>query len=249
MQEEDLNKSTMSKRWKGESRRYHPEWEEEFSWVKKASDGSENAFCKDCSDTLLPKHYNLKKHETSAKHEGNCRRGIGQATINFQVVGKTCGTDNTKRCELELAVLTACHCSIATVDHFTNFITKNVKQGDNLANVHLHRTKCSNLIKNVISEALKNELVRDMKGKKYCILVDESTDVSAKKILSVLVRYYSAKEKAILTSLAGLTEIVQATGENVFEALKKILGEIGLQLDSCIGLSCDGASSMIGKLA
>ena len=41
--------------------------------------------------------------------------------------------------------------------------------------LQLHRTKCSKLISNVLAVAMKNEMKKDMVGKKFAVLVDEST--------------------------------------------------------------------------
>jgi len=45
------------------------------------------------------------------------------------------------------------------------------------------RSKCACLIKNIISPALKTDLVDDFQNKKYTIMTDESTDISTQKTL------------------------------------------------------------------
>jgi hypothetical protein len=61
----------MASKWKGShesGRKYSKAWESKFCWVSKASDGTENAFCKLCHITVKPKTSNLTNHEKSAKH-------------------------------------------------------------------------------------------------------------------------------------------------------------------------------------
>ena len=86
-----------------------------------------------------------------------------------------------------------------------------------------------------------------MAGQKYCVIVDESTDVSCSKLLCVVIRYYSKSEKRIVTSFLSLIPVVKATGNDLFEALKSCLEESGLDLTNCIGYASDGASVMVGK--
>jgi len=43
------------------------------------------------------------------------------------------------------------------------------------------------LSQNIISPALKTDLIDDFKNKKYAIVIDESTDISAQKHLCILV--------------------------------------------------------------
>ena len=44
----------------------------------------------------------------------------------------------------------------------------------------------------------------------------------------------------------GLYPVIQATGAALFEAVENCLSEYELSLTDCVGLACDGASSMIG---
>ena len=106
--------------------------------------------------------------------------------------------EKEKVMELQLAVAVTCHCSITAVDHLGEIIVHHGK-GSNLERLKLHRTKCSNLIKNVISPALNKDLGADMVGQKFCIILDESTDVSSDKHLCIVVRYYSKSQKKIVT--------------------------------------------------
>ena len=56
------------------NRKYKKHWEEEFDWVGKAADGSENPFCKLCSKVLKPKVSYLSNHEDSKAHVQNVRQ-------------------------------------------------------------------------------------------------------------------------------------------------------------------------------
>ena len=102
--------------------------------------------------------------------------------------------DKVKRAELQLAVSMTCHCAIKTIDHLTD-IVKTHGEGSTLCQIRLQRTKCSCLIKNVVSPALKCDLIEDLKNKKYAIIIDESTDVAIQKHLCLLVHYFSDKRK------------------------------------------------------
>ena len=92
--------------------------------------------------------------------------------------------------EIELAVTMACHSSIVTMDHFGEVIARNAKSSK-LRNIRMHRRKCTKILTNVVSAALKEELIADVQGKKFALIVDESTDVSTAKQLCVILRYYS----------------------------------------------------------
>lgn len=154
--------------------------------------------------------------------------------------------DKLKRAELQLAVATCCHCSTAAIDHLSEVIKIN-GTGSTLENLRLHRTKCTALINSVVSPSLRDELISDMKGKKFSLMVDESTDVAVEKLLAVCARYFSEKSGEILTAFLGLYPVVQATGEALFLALTECLREHGLAFADCIGIACDGAAVMVGE--
>ena len=86
-----------------------------------------------------------------------------------------------------------------------------------------------------------------MAGQKYCLILDESTDVSCGKHLCIVVRYYSKLENRVATSFLSLIPIVKATGQDLFEALTNSLEQSGLELVNCIGYASDGASVMVGE--
>ena len=52
-------------------RKYRKEFEDEFDWVKKCSDGSESAYCEHCEVSITPTSSCLSTHESSARHQKN----------------------------------------------------------------------------------------------------------------------------------------------------------------------------------
>ena len=49
-----------------------------------------------------------------------------------------------------------------------------------------------------------------------------------------------------MTTFLDLVEVSSATGEEIFQAVKKIVEDAGLDLTKCIGLASDGAANMVG---
>ncbi len=232
-------KLTMSRQ-----RKYQASWEKEFAWIRKDPGGTEKAFCRACVCKLEPKKDGLVGHAKSEKHLKNTR-AISQTPSLAPEVKRPRVDEGVKHAEIELAVSTACHCSIKVIDHISEVVKKHGK-GSSLERIKLHRTKCSKILSEVVSPAFREELQKDMKGKKYCLFLDESTDVATVKNLVMAVRFVSSEEKKLLTSYLGVSELVGATGEDIFQAVKKEIEQSGLELSDCLGISCDGASSMVG---
>ena len=238
-----------STKWKeryDSGRKYNSSWEEKFVWVKRASDGSENAFCKLCKTNLAPKASRLTEHEKSKGHESRVKAASGSRGLREMFSPQERKDEEKKRVELELAVAMSCHCSTASVDHLGEIIRRNGK-GSELQNIKLHRTKCTKLISKVVSPALLEELKEDVKGKKFSVLIDEATDLAVNKHVCVVIRYFSESRGKIATEFVGLVPVVGATGSDIFSALSTCLENIGLTLLDCVGFASDGASSMTGE--
>eukprot|EP00794_Sanderia_malayensis_P009867 gene9867-biopygen8124 len=133
------------------------------------------------------------------------------------------------------------------IDHFGEIIVQG-GIGSKLEKMKLHRTKCSSLIKNVVSPALHADLCEDMAGEKYCAMIDESTDVACLKYLCVAARFFSKKERKIVTAFVGLIPVVSATGKDLFGVMKACLEASSLKMSDMVGFGCDGASAMAAQL-
>ena len=131
------------------SRTYRSSWESTYSWLKPSCNGTK-ASCKLCHIDMQPRLSLIKRHEESAKHQQNIPREtiLTQKVITTPRIKEI--SDNTKAVEIELSAAVACHCSIMSIDHLGEIITRHGK-GSCLENVKLHRTKCSSIIKDCIS--------------------------------------------------------------------------------------------------
>ncbi len=166
--------------------------------------------------------------------------------MNFSSSQKKCPErEELKKIELEIATSACCHGSIRGVDHFTEIIVKN-GQGTKFEKLRLHRTKCSKLITEVISPAMFMELKKDIAGKKFSLIVDDSTDISREKNMCVLVRYFSESRQSISTSFVCQTNLIHATAEDLFLALQEAAKKLEISLEDCVGLGVDTTNAMVG---
>jgi hypothetical protein len=87
-----------------------------------------------------------------------------------------------KAVELQIPLSMTWHFAIRTVDHLSEIMIAH-GHGSTLEYIKLLRSKCACLIKNIISPALKTELIDGFQNKKYAMILDESTDISTQKHL------------------------------------------------------------------
>ena len=226
-------------------RKYRNCWESTFPWVTQSSTSTTMAKCKLCQIDLRPHKGNLEQHQKSASHLARDRNlNKKQAPLQFAKIPTV--STLSKEADIHLALSICCHTSVSTIDHLGEIIALYSK-GSCLEGLKLHRTKCTQLIQNVISPSFEEEVESALKNKQYSVMVDESTDVSADKHLCVCVQYFSEKENKVIDDYIGIVSVISATGENLFLALKEKLASVGLSLINCIGYSSDGASNVVGE--
>lgn len=85
------------------------------------------------------------------------------------------------------------HTPLRSVNHLTDLQNKLNEDG-----VRAHRTKCGNIIKNVLGPHFHKDLIADIRDSPFSLLLYEFTDVSVTKLLGIVIRYSS------FVSMAGI---------------------------------------------
>ncbi|KAH6937588.1 hypothetical protein HPB50_001868 [Hyalomma asiaticum] len=91
--------------------------------------------------------------------------------------------------------------------------------------IALHGTKCTALIAKVIAPYFAETLARDLSTKSFSILVDETTDISVKKLVCISVRYYSDIVKKVVSTFLDMKEISDGRAESIYETVKAVFCE------------------------
>lgn len=136
-----------------------------------------------CGKTEISRHANTEKHIKNVKKI--------QQTPKIQNFLKTTESPlnvKIKSAEIALAAFFAEHnVALTTVEHFVPLLQQVVPDSKILAGITLGTTKCTEIIRNVLEPCETEELVEILKKSKFSILLDESTDISSKKLFCVLV--------------------------------------------------------------
>lgn len=83
--------------------------------------------------------------------------------------------------------------------------------GKSAAGLRMHRNKCTEIIVNLFSPHFVQLLVADIGNSKYSLIIDRATDVFTTKLLGVVVRYFSAAQKSIVTIFLALNKLDNGT--------------------------------------
>lgn len=138
------------------------------------------------------------------------------------------------------------HTAIVSCDHLGEMCNNIFKDSQAAQNIRLHRTKSSEIIKNVLGPHFLDDLLSDVGNGKYSLLLDESNDVSVNKLLGIVIIYYSNKHGKTISSFLALTKLETCNADSIVNALKKTLEEMKLDLQNLIAIGTDNASVMVG---
>ncbi|XP_072382532.1 protein FAM200A-like [Diabrotica undecimpunctata] len=215
-------------------------------WLLSTEDAAK-AKCKCCNLLLGTKRSDLLKHQQSQRHQKNVTalQGTMSLTDIFKP-RKDYKKENTV--DIRFALLVVSHnFSFRSIDHITEISKLNFTDSDIAKNLKLKRTKCTNIVKNVLSSTIKEELCQELKENNFSILVDESTDISNTRLLCILIRYvYNNQLKTALLDLIPIGAD-EGTAKGLFGLFKKSLEHFNLKIENVVGYCSDNASVMMGN--
>lgn len=185
-------------------------------------------------------HLQSSKHAKRAKEEGNVGPKI--SSFNTSTID-----DRRKNAELKIAAFIAQLCSTRAVNDLGEMIQNLDTKSEVLTSIKLHKTKCLGLIHNFISPCILEELIEDIGNSYYSKIIDESTSIDTKKVLSLVIRYFSRSKLKIVTTFYRLVEIESGDHKSMVDTFVKILSDNGLKIQNLIGIGVDGANVMVGK--
>ncbi|CAG4970092.1 unnamed protein product [Parnassius apollo] len=222
--------------------KYRTEWEndEDFKqWIKPIADSPTKAFCKYCRVEIAAKIYDLRKHRESKKHKAKCELITKNKQIQFTSTPDD-GSKNSQKAEGQLA-------SISNTDHLTDLCKEVFHDSKCAKDIKMHRTKCTQVINQVLAPHFKDTLLKDIGTQKYSIILDASTDVSVSKYMGIIIRYFSLNTNNIVSSFLSLEPIERADARGIVTSLVKCLESQSLPIQNLIGIGTDNASVMTGR--
>lgn len=156
-------------------------------------------------------------------------------------------SNGSKIVDIKLAVFIAKHSSIASVDHLSTLLRSSSSEESPFSKLRLHKSKCTAILNKVVSPSILESLVKDIGNSKYSLIVDESTDVSQTKWMSVCVRFFDIKKRIVTTQFLGIFLVEEATAEHLFDSMELFLKKVGLNIQNIIAIGTDGAKNLCGK--
>ncbi|CAH0556569.1 unnamed protein product [Brassicogethes aeneus] len=225
--EQTDEKQKKTKRKKIYTCNFSKQWEVEFKWCQKA-ENSNFLYCRICNKEISGNRFHLLRHEKNELHKKNICDKSNIVPIGEVLKKSLLKNDKLiKEGEFKLAAFVAEHdLSFNLMEHLPNLIKSVCKDSEIATGIKCIRTKTTGIINNIMGPYVLKEIVKDLNKSFYSIIIDETTDVSTKKCLAILIRYF--KNNRVIDAFIGLLELENdSTAAHIFETLINYLTSIG----------------------
>lgn len=252
---ERRNEPTRKKMRIWKSRKFRKDWLEEDRFKGWLREKNSKISCEACGVTLhiTGGIIDLKRHMGTTKHKSKmCAKQTTMSMTGFinDQHQKQLFNNKLKAAEIKISLFFAEHnIAIKLIDDMVPLIKDIAVDTEVIKKIELGRTKCTNIINNILCCQETEDLCRDLRNNYFSILVDESTDIGADKFLCVLVKYMKYGSTVVHTRLLKLLKVdaKSGTAENLYKQFKQLFEEMQVPLKNIIGMASDGASVMIGE--
>ena len=138
-------------------------------------------------------------------------------------------------------------------DHFTDLCKVMFPDSAIAQGVHMKRSKCTEMT-HKLGNKIKEELAAKLRKNKFSVIIDESTDTSKTKCLSVIVKFLDSEDGYIKTRMLSLMdtygderEQVGSSSLSIYNMLMETLHNNNIPRENLVGFAADGTNSMMGN--
>lgn len=231
--------------------KYCKKWESELLFKGWLTEGEckNTAKCKICNCQLkfTGGKTDLLAHYKSSRHRSNSSAAKIQQPIATCYRAETDLKKNAMLADLRAAAFVAEHnVAFLTADHLTELQKTSFPDSKIATSRSCSRTKTTALVKNVIGLQQYEDVADLMRKNKFGICIDESTDISTTKNLSIVVRI--AIDGKIRDLFFDLLKVELADAVTIYNRLVEMFEKSNINYKSnLIGFAADGAAVMTGK--
>lgn len=240
--------------------KFRDEWlnmKEFKNWLRPVKENPLKAYCCYCRFEMISELSTVKKHMNSIKHKSALKSITGTKANMFSSIIPTRNNDQAiKRAEIKICGFLAEHnISFNTMDHLTDVLKEAFPDSKIAEGLHLGRTKSTNIVKHVIGQNHKDELINDLKNTNFSIIIDESTDVGTVKTLCICVRYFDHKINKLKSKFFDLVKVFKdsdsanegATANKIYTEVLNSFKKEDIPFENVIGFASDGCNAMMGR--
>ncbi|KAI8117631.1 Zinc finger protein 862 [Lucilia cuprina] len=227
--------------------KYRQVWENDpifKKWLRPTKDPLK-ASCFYCHSEISARYSDLIRHSETKKHKKSMQPFNGVFSVQPELSFSSKEVSEKQKAQARLSLYVAVHSSFLSVNHLGEVCNSEFADSKS-SQFQLHRTKCSNIINNVLAPHFIDDLLKDIKDEYFSLILDEGTDISVEKLLGVVIRYYSSSKKQFVTTFLGLIDLVEGNADALLEGLERLINNMDLDFKKLVAIGTDIASVMTG---
>jgi len=186
-----------------------------------------------CKCDIIAKHYDLTKHLTTKKYRSASSDFSTSRQLSKFIKSETSKSNST---EGSLSMFVAAHTSILPVNHLGELCKKVFHGCDSANELKLHRTKCTNIMVNILAPHFNDDLLNSIGSRHYSILIDESTNISVIKLLGITILYFSKDTSEVISTYLALVETTTCDVISITNAIINTLKIKDLSIKELVGI-------------
>lgn len=234
---------------------FKPHWLENDRlkpWLREVPDKINTFYCLFCNKSITGGLSQIYRHAKAKMHiekQGNYKVETNTLNEQLQVNKPILMFENRKRkAEIQYAAFIAenniPHEHAKMILNFFQNIDPHV-----IKSMRMSRTKCTNIILNVLGPVETDHVVQNIQNTKFSIFIDNTSDISNEKWMSFFVRYVNPQTLDVHFQLVKLIDIdaKDCSAEKLFNALKQEMSKLQISFSNIVALSCDNESIMTKK--
>lgn len=208
-------------------------------------------FCILCKQNIEGGKSHLERHERNTRHK-KLQKQVAHTDNVVELLqqssekGRLLTSVKEAEYKLVMGTIVEHNSPMLLMDHLPKLLTSCAPDSRILKHINCARTKTTQMIHMLKAEA-ETELVRQLKVTPFSIIIDETTDISVKKCLAVLVRFVDRNICTIKENLLALVEVEKCNSEGLTRVIVDLLNKFDIDNQNVIGFAADNASVMMGE--
>ena len=227
-------------------------WEEvpEFKpWLAKSNDSKYLAYCKLCCLPLKASSgkNDIKKQQNSESHQAHLKSVTMQKSVGKCFEDYTGIKRQVIKAEIQNAALICEHnLPFSLADHLILMEKSSFSDSKIADRISCSRTKATGIVKNVLGTQQQENLTNILKKNRFSLCIDESTDLSTTKLLSLVVRVCVDFE--VRDYFMALKKVIAAEAVTLYTAITDHFKDLEINYKhNLIGFAADGANNVTGQ--
>lgn len=227
------------------------------SWLREVQHNSNMFFCIFCDKAVSGGLSQIYRHGESKIHKENAEKYDGEPSeLNKgldQPIDETYlrFEERKKSAEIRYAALIADkNIPHETAKELLDFFKDVGKEPNVLKCMSMGRTKCTNIITNVLCPVETDRLVKNInQNPRFSVFIDETSDISNEKrrMFHFFVRYINPETFEVHSQLVKLIDIdvTECNAEKLFNEFKHEMSKLQIPLSNIVSLLCDDNAPII----